>query len=196
VSLLVPTAAAAADHVVIVRTYNTYGVSEHAARIASRTVKRLLSDAGIDAKWRDCRIVGRPAEPDTDPCADQVRPNELIVRLVAGKAAAPREDGTVTLGDSFIDPVSKTGSLATVYPDRVGLVALALRADFGMMVGRAIAHEIAHLLLGSQQHSRFGLMRGTWRATAMVPSDADWVFTHEQRDAIRMAVGSRIAARD
>jgi hypothetical protein len=38
-------------------------------------------------------------------------PDEVIVRLVGGRDAIPVE-ATVSLGDAFIDPLTKAGSLA------------------------------------------------------------------------------------
>lgn len=193
---LVPQSAAAAaepsEHVVIVRAYNTYGVSEHAVRTAARIVRRLFSDAGIDAKWRDCRIAGRRKSHESDPCSDPLKPNELIVRVVGGNAIASG-DTTMSLGDAFIDPVTREGALATVYADRVAIMAAALRVDLGTMVGRAITHEIAHLLLGTRSHSDVGLMRATWRSTAVIRTEeTDWRFTREQQSAMRLAVSSRV----
>jgi hypothetical protein len=190
--LMATSAAAAADHVVILRAYNTYGVSDHAVQTASRTVRRLFSDAGIDAKWRDCRIVGRRSNQKSDPCSDPLKANELIVRVVAGTAI---EDGdaTMTLGNAFIDPVTRNGALATIYADRVAMMANALRVDVGTMVGRAIAHEIAHLLLGTHAHTAAGIMRATWRsATVLRTEEADWLFTQDQRTAMRLAVTTRL----
>lgn len=185
--------AAASDHTLIVRIYNTYGVPEHAVRTASRTVRGLFSDAGIDAKWRDCRIVGRRKHKEADPCSDPLKPNELIVRVVTGRAIAS-SDATMSLGDAFIDPITKKGALATIYADRVAMMAAALRVDLGTMVGRAITHEMAHLVLGNQTHAAVGLMRATWRsATLLRTEEADWLFTGEQRAAIRQAVATRLA---
>ncbi len=186
--------AAASDHSVIVRAYNTYGVPEHAVRAASRTVRQLLGDAGIDARWRDCRIVGKRARRDTDPCSDRLKSNELIVRVVTGSAIGSG-DVTMALGDAFIDPATREGALATVYADRVAIMAEALRIDFGTMIGRAITHEIAHLLLGTLTHTAVGIMRATWRSKAvMTTEETDWLFTREQQAAMRLAVSSRVGA--
>jgi hypothetical protein len=194
VSLSACGVAFASDHVVMVRAYNSYGLSQPAVRDASRTVCRLLSTAGLGIRWRDCRIAGRGNNRGADSCSDPLGPNEVIVRLVSGRAVV-NASGTIALGDAFIDPVSRTGALATVYPDRVVVVSRALRSDLGTMVGRAITHEIAHLLLGTSQHTAFGLMRATWGVTAATKSETDWLFTEEQREQMRAAVGSRLANR-
>ena len=108
-----PSPASASDAVVIVRTYNTYGMPQHVVRSASETVRSLFSDAGIAARWRDCRVVGKDVRSDTDPCSDSLMPNEVIVRLVGGRGAI-EVNATVSLGDAFIDPLTKAGSLATI----------------------------------------------------------------------------------
>lgn len=195
VSWIAPVAAAASDHhVVIVRTYNTYGMSKDAVRTATYTVRRLFSDAGITTIWRDCRIAGRPARADTDACADSLKPNEVIVRVVAGRDPF-RDDRTMTLGDSFIDPLTRAGSLATVYADRVEMLAGALQIEFGVMIGRAITHEIAHLLLGTNQHTSHGLMRGTWHVTPLVNAETEWQFTSDEQSAMYAAAALRSTQR-
>lgn len=194
VCLAFASGASASDQVVVVRVYNSYGVSDHASRTASRTVHRLFQDAGLDTKWRHCRVVGRRAPLETDACSDSLRPNELIVRIVAGPQSAS-QDATMTLGDAFIDPATKAGALATVYADRVEATAGALHVDLGTMVGRAIAHELGHLLLGTQTHTAAGLMRALWRSTTVLRSEeADWLFTPEQRTVMRLAVATRLTA--
>jgi hypothetical protein len=184
--------AAAADQVVI-KAYNTYGLPEHAARTVSRTVHRLFTDAGIETKWRHCRVVGRRTSLEQDPCSNVLAPNELIVRIVGG-AAVGSGDPTMALGDAFIDPVTRQGALATVYVDRVAAVAATLGVDVGTMVGRAVTHELAHLLLGTHTHSAAGLMRATWRSMGLLRTEeTDWLFTPEQRTVLRVAVADRSA---
>ena len=65
-------------------------------RSASQTVRRLFLDAGIDAQWRDFRIVGRRIQRKADPCGEPLKTNELIVRVVAGRAIASN-DATMAL---------------------------------------------------------------------------------------------------
>jgi hypothetical protein len=184
--------AASGPRLVIVRTYNTYGVSTNDVRSAARTLSLLLASVGIETRWRNCRIVGRPPAPDVDPCTDPLAPHELIVRLVAVGAAA-RGGETTVLGDAFIDPLLQRGSLATVYADRVDDLSRALRVDRGVMIGRAVTHEVAHLLLGSRLHSTIGVMRDTWpvRASRMDRGD-EWRFTPEEGLELRSKLDARL----
>jgi hypothetical protein len=174
---------------VIVRTYNTYGVSGPDILTASRTVRALLSTVAINAQWRDCRIAGRPSSDAADHCGDPVAPNEVIVRVVGAVQSSEPESA---LGYSLIDPVLRTGSLATIYADRVIALSRTLDVDRGTMLGRAVAHEIGHLLLGSERHSGFGLMRGIWSTHLILENRGeDWLFTRQQGLAMQSALSAR-----
>ena len=51
------------------------------------------------------------------------------------------------------------------------------------LVGRVSAHEIGHLLLGTNAHATHGLMRASWDVTRI--DRGDWDFTVEDATAIR-----------
>ena len=53
----------------------------------------------------------------------------------------------------------RTGVLATIFVDSVELIASLSEIDATLLLGRAIAHELGHLLLGTNAHSVRGLMR-------------------------------------
>lgn len=85
------------------------------------------------------------------------------------------------MGTALIDRDSRAGALTTVDPELVLKIARGSGVDFATLLGRAIAHEIGHLLLGHSRHSRDGLMRAIWsqdeirgiRATGWQFSDAE-----------------------
>ena len=47
--------------------------------------------------------------------------------------------------------------------DRIDALARQAGVDPGMLLGRAVAHEIGHLILGTTKHAKSGLMRATWK---------------------------------
>jgi hypothetical protein len=165
-------------HVIVVRTYNTFGLPTADLQAASRTVKRVLADVAIESRWRNCPIVNRGGS-GADQCRDPLAENEVIVRLVGGVAPTPESAGA--LGYAFVDPVMKRGSLATIYADRIARLSKSLHVDRGTLLGRAVAHEVGHLLLGSQDHAASGLMRGLWSTVTILENrHADWAFTREE----------------
>ena len=100
------------------------------------------------------------------------------------------------LGDAFIDVGTQSGVLATIYSDRVRDLADAAGGNAATLLGRAIAHEIGHLLQASNVHSTHGLMRPIWTREEVRRSRAsDWMFTEREIAAIRRRLeAARIAA--
>jgi hypothetical protein len=174
---------------VILRTYNSFGVSAEELRGAERVVEGLLDSVGIHAIWRSCRIAQRATEPLADACMDPVAANELIVRIVA---SVDDDKAAYRLGFSYVDPVHGMGTLATVFADRVATLAATLETDAGVVLGRAVAHEIGHLLMGTQVHSASGLMRATWsNETILANRLDDWGFSAQQASEMRAAADAR-----
>ena len=76
---------------------------------------------------------------------------------------------------------------AIVFYDRVERMANGATAAAPVLLGRTMAHEIGHLLLGANSHSRTGIMRGRWSARDFrVNAGPGMLFTREQ--ARRMKV--------
>ena len=179
-------AQAGASQRVIVRSYNTLGLPLSMVDRAESTVGELLHEAGIDSSWRNCRTNNGPSSDSDDICGDVLNPSEVIVRIVR----APRAITDVeVLGYSHVDAYRRQGTLATVFADRVRALAPALRIDEGTLLGRAITHEVGHLLLGTLDHSETGLMRGAWDTLSRHPFD--WLFSSAEASRMRASLEAR-----
>jgi hypothetical protein len=162
---------------VVVRTYNRVGAAPREVAAALETARAILKDAAIDLVWRDCH-----------PCDEPPGPRELIVRIVAAPAQA--EPGS--LGYSFVDVQQRRGSLATIFADRVESMATAADLDPGVLIGRTIAHELAHLLLGTTEHSAHGLMRAHWDMRAVERDlQRDWLLSRDEGKRMRRGLVAR-----
>jgi hypothetical protein len=150
--------------VLVVRLYDAYGVSARELENARATGGSILGHAGIAVTWVTC------------PCDEQVGPAEVIVRLTA--AAATSERGS--LGFSYVDVADRSGTLATVFADRVKKRAGEAHVSSGELLGRTMAHEIGHLILGTTQHDSRGLMRGRWTVSELQNNRPwDWSLPRE-----------------
>src|SRR5262245_1106430 len=172
---------------IVVRSYNTIGIPLPILDRAQSTLAELLREAGIDSSWRNCRTTGGPSSESRDPCGDVLNPSEVIVRIVRTSRAIT---DVGVLGYSHVDPYRRQGTLATVFADRVRLLAAALRVDEGTLLGRAITHEVGHLLLGTLEHSEAGLMRGAWNTTGRRRSD--WFFSSAEATRMRAGLEARV----
>jgi hypothetical protein len=169
-----------------VRVYDGTAMPATTRAKALAVAASTLADAGLDTLWRHCDPAGGGHRCDSAPSSD-----ELLVRLVSRETAASTR---VTLGEALIDRATGSGQLATIYVDRVRTRARATSADIAQLLGRAIAHELGHLLLSTASHGTDGLMRAMWSdAHIRRPRAGDWSFTRNEVALIRARRHSQIA---
>lgn len=190
-AVLAPSTAAARDLTVVIRTYDASGLSEADRAASLAAAATILEDAGVTIARLACDEVN--AGSASHACLTPLRPHKLSLRLVRLPSTG---GGTrhVTLGVSLVEHQVRFGSLATVYVDRVAALADVSRVARPTLLGRAIAHEIGHLLLGTAAHARDGVMRAVWSPETLRRSTSgDWRFTPEDAEALRTAAQRRSA---
>jgi hypothetical protein len=135
-----------------VRVYSFAGLSSGLLGAAELETVRLLRNVPVDLNWVNCTL---PVASAT--CMSDLTPTDLAVRVIA--KALPQ------MGPNVLGVAGSGGGegIAFIFYDRM----LALRTHarpLPFILGRVLAHEITHLLLPSDSHSDFGLMRGQWSA--------------------------------
>lgn len=145
----------APDLIVIVRVYNYARTSSTMLTQAEREASRILGEAGLKSVWLDC-----PLAPSTDipqsPCPEPIGAAEIRLRILS----VPIHNSSYDTAYGFaIAP-----ALATVYSESALRFARNDEGEFEAptILGCAIAHEIGHLLLGSNSHSLSGVMSAHW----------------------------------
>jgi hypothetical protein len=185
--------------VLVVRVFDRSGLSPAERISAVRTADAILRQADVGATWVDC---SKGSSAVTSPgCTAPLTQNELVLRITKG----PRLDVSAVeraLGYSLVEPEAGGGTLGTVFSDRVSWLSGVSHSSRPVLLGRAIAHEIGHLLIGTNEHATAGLMRAVWTADDLRKNrPEDWVFTVDDRTrlhnsrlgadaAIRMAAGT------
>jgi hypothetical protein len=191
----IETAMAAA--VLVVRLYHALGAGWTDVQAAQTVARDLLQRAGIAVTWIDC-AVRADASPLPDRCDRALDANELILRV---SSAGPAVDGpTVPMGFSLVHGATAAHTaapppvLATVFADRVEHAARDAAVDRHLVLGRAIAHEIGHLLLNHSRHARHGLMRAFWTRDQFRRNRPDeWTFHAGDAKAMRRGLVQRTA---
>jgi hypothetical protein len=166
---------------VSVRTYN-YAAVPAATLLAGRSeADQIFRSAGIPLVWIDCRV---PGSEDGRACIEPLLPGrDLILRLVDRMPAGDAR--LVALGESMLDREARAGVLMTIDMFPIRAVAERASSPVATLLGRAFAHEIGHLLLGSGGHPRMGLMRALWSQEELRGlRPAHWGFS--PREAARM----------
>lgn len=165
-----------------VRLYDSIGVAPAELDRALAGVGVILASVGVRPIWRPCHVVA---------CTGPVKPHEVALRFV--RSGPLSEAGS--LGFSVIDVPRHAGSLATIYLDRVQALAAQAAVDESELLGRAIAHEIGHMLIGRADHSRSGLMRAVWVSGELrrgLPTD--WLFSGKEAAVLRRQLAERMRA--
>jgi hypothetical protein len=166
----------------VVRIYDSVGVSPAELDRARASAGAILASVGIEPIWRPCHV---------SACTGPVKPHEIAIRVVRSGPESAKH----SLGFSLIDVPRHAGSLGTIYEDRVRDLAAQAGVDDGELFGRAMAHEIGHMLIGAPTHSRFGLMRAVWATGELrrgLPSD--WLFSKQEGPELRRRLAARTVA--
>jgi hypothetical protein len=167
-----PSAAEVVRTTITVRVYQTAGLSPSLEDRALAEAESILRGGFVNVRWRICtgRDRGR-----TGVCDAPLAASERAIRIV--RRGGVRDDGPVALGNALVER-SAGGVLATVYFDRVAWLANTAQTDAAIVLGRAVAHELAHLLMRTAAHTGCGLMRPRWTPREIRRnSTIDWSFT-------------------
>ena len=150
--------------------------------------------AGVDTIWVHCsapriqvQSASAPAEPVTgaEPiCDGPVKGSTLTLRILPGSSHAR---GTETVF-GFAD----VGGPASVFWGRIQELAYSVDGDPNeapVILGAVIAHEVGHLLLGTNSHSPTGIMCANWdREYLRLASRSRQLFSPEQSAVLRATV--------
>jgi hypothetical protein len=152
-------------------------------RLALQEVAYIFADAGIDMLLRECPPSLTPVPADA-VCEQDFGPMILGVQIVPRderKSTAPAER---LFG--FALPFNDDGIHATIFYQRTEQAAAQEGVSVGKLLGDIMAHEIGHLFLWSNAHSRAGIMHGSW-----TPEDMDTIreghmtFTSEEAQTMK-----------
>jgi len=139
----------------VIRFYDTTRASRETLSFAGEELIRILRRAGIDAVWHDCG--GAP--PADAICREPAGPLDVILRILPEPGPGSTESDR-TAGFSIVPDDGSPGVVAVVFRDRARRAAgRSTEAWTFRILGLLAAHEVGHLLLGSQSHSSSGIMR-------------------------------------
>lgn len=174
---------------VIVRTFNNFRVPSEQLRDAQSQAAAILNAAGIDVRFASCWEGDGEAPGAPDRCRAPIG-NDLLLRLHRTPSGTGKQ--YVSLGFALV-VTEGLPFLATVYADLVDGIARRAGAGAATVLGRAIAHEIGHLLLNSNSHPHAGLMRAAWSHRELRGNDtAHWQFLEPEIREMRAAAQRRI----
>jgi hypothetical protein len=170
----------------ILVVHDTVGLADPEMAGARSTVNAILEQAFLEIDWHVCPAPNVAADTGDPLCASAPRDGVVFVRIVRATGLVSPE----TLGEALVDGTK--GYLATVFSDHVRSLAAVARFDPGVLLGRAMAHEIGHLLMGTRAHPSTGLMRGRWTVDELQRDLAvDWTWACQEIILIAQGMDAR-----
>jgi len=133
--------------------------------------QRIFGDAGVRLVWVDiAQGPGARACEGLNLYVSFLSPYLVQQRVAQGAKASVLGSASPSTGHAFI------------YSPKVRDLAPRRRIDEGVLLGRVVAHEVGHLLLGGNDHARTGLMAAGMETD---PTGLQVLFTSKEVRAVR-----------
>lgn len=133
-----------------------------------QTLERILASSSIQLRWTlkdpdspEGQLivqVGSPRSPEQAILAACAAKPSISLRIAAH---APPDNDSRELGFSL--PFAPAGVNAVIYFERVLATSVQTGVPLPILLAHAIAHEIGHVLLRTENHTARDLMAETWR---------------------------------
>jgi hypothetical protein len=161
-----------------ISVYNDVGVPRGTLRQAEDEATRIFRQAGIEVNWLNCEVPA--AAEDAAACQEVVFPTHLHLRIV--RMAHGLKEGT--LGISFLS-ADGSGCQADLFYEPMEELQSSNNASLAPLLGHVAAHEVGHLLLGTNSHAPTGIMRAHWASEEISTAKLGGVFFSD-RESERM----------
>jgi hypothetical protein len=143
---------------VTISVYNDAGVPLDVLQRAEDEASRVFRQAGIQVQWLNC-LVPAVSEEASSACREAVFPEHLHLRIVRKSLGLKGE----TMGISFQTDDGR-GCYADLFYEPMEDLRRSDGTDVASLLGYVAAHEIGHLLLGTNSHAVAGIMHAHWTA--------------------------------
>jgi hypothetical protein len=110
------------------------------------------------AGLRPIRRAGAPAGVESSECTRIDWPEHLALRIVDQPV---RSTSAEVFGTAFLS-AEGIGTYTDIFYDRAVKLHSEWNVELGGILGTVMAHELGHLLLGLNSHSRAGIMKARW----------------------------------
>lgn len=178
--LAVPLPMLASQPQITISVYNSAEIPEHVLTQAIEQASRIFLKAGLQTRWLECSIqVIAPQRPRD--CEAPFGQAHFALRIVPGSWM----NTDATFGIAFLSEEGK-GVHCDIFYKSVEKLYADWHIDIPPILGHVMAHEIGHLLLGTNAHSPVGIMSAQWHGSELHKlARGALLFTPQQARAVR-----------
>jgi len=169
--------------------YN-YGAARALLARSEGEATAILNQAGLDVGWIDCPLTtaelsGHPA------CLATMGTGDFVVKILSGRAAEGFSSEREILGRALECRSGQVGCSAYIFYRDLPELAVDAGVSESQLLGHILAHEIGHLLLGSNSHAAAGVMRAQWGPEDFrTMAESLLIFTEQQARRLREGVSA------
>ena len=165
---------------ITVAIYDDMHLSPQVLSDAEDEAMRVYRKAGVAISWVECKSARVKAEADVR-CQDS--PSATRINLRIDPHASKASDDA--FGVAFLS-AEGTGAYTDVSYNSAEELDQEWHVGLARVLGHVMAHELRHLLLGSNAHSRQGIMCPSWhRGELQLASTGSLLFSEEQARFMR-----------
>lgn len=151
-----------------------------------RVVERILRKTAIDLSWIQCRPTQR-----VETCDAALKRGAVIVKILPKSKQGRLRRGADKFGAALPARSGISNSTAYVFYEAIARLGSS-RISTGRLLGHVITHEVGHLLLGPNSHSRSGIMQLHWDDDALqLAATGTLLFTRRQSRRMRTRLTRR-----
>jgi hypothetical protein len=157
---------------------------------AEHVTDGMLQNAGVYIAWLSCSA--DESSPRNAGCANLAGPLKITLHIVPGSKKERLSKNRDAFGLAVEEGAGEFACDTWVFYDQIRLAAASTGLDLPQILGSVIAHELGHLLLGANSHSRTGLMCARWSRKELLAADlGELSFSDSERARIRNSVVAR-----
>jgi hypothetical protein len=169
---------------ITISVYDYAHVSIDLLAAAEEDARRIFRQAGLETAWATC--LPKPGKVQPGDCYT-VDATHLMMKILPRAISAQARDRNDVLGTAIVDGKG-VGYFAYVFYDSVQRIGEERKLGHALL-GDVLAHEIGHLLLGSNSHSISGIMSAHWYGGELRKiSESAMLFTPGQSRMLRERV--------
>jgi len=184
------TSEAGHENTITIRIHNYANTNPSIVRHARETASDVLRHAGVNSVWLECPV-GAHDSPNAS-CEQPFSPLTFQVNLIPRPMSTRLHVLPGVLGLAAETGDNGFASTAFIFYDDAKSCAEKRREDFDELLGSIIAHELGHLLLGTNSHSSMGLMSNFWSSKQLLTVQQRGLhFSIDEAERARQAILAR-----
>jgi len=183
---------------ITVRLYNVAEAPDNRVARATAEASEIFERVGVSVTWLDCSGPVPQAE------CNAVRGAAVVNLRLMPAHMQPKQLPRGIFGFAVMSTKGGFSSIANVYIERVSEISDGRKYRRDVLLGSMMAHELGHLLLGANSHSKKGLMTLPWGPKVLLAADRGMLSfsksealkivkaVQERRQAVERSVATRL----